>query len=87
LQSGKDGQNVRLAYKLTQYRIEKKEGETPKSEDKGDAEEVAAENAVAKVREDIADDDAKPVIADEGSRKRGECFGCRRSKCSKRRRG
>lgn len=65
---GKDGQNVRLAYKLTQYRIEI-EGEGAPKEPK---DEVAAENAVAKAKEEIAeelaDDDAKPVVADEGSR-------------------
>jgi transcription termination/antitermination protein NusA len=67
---GKDGQNVRLAYKLTQYRIEI-EGEgapTKKAEDK---EEAAAENAVAKAKEEIAeevaDDDAKEVVEDKGS--------------------
>lgn len=69
---GKDGQNVRLAYKLTQYRIEIEGEGAPKSEEKEDAEEVAAENAVAKAREeiaeDVADDDAKPVVADEGSK-------------------
>jgi N utilization substance protein A len=75
---GKDGQNVRLAYKLTQYRIEiEGEGapvvkEETKAEIEEAKEETAAENAVAKAKEeiaeDVADDDAKPVIADEGSK-------------------
>ncbi len=85
---GKDGQNVRLAYKLTQYRIEiegegapavveeihEKTGKVAKDaqEPKAEEEILAAENAVAKAEEeiaqDVADDDAKPVIADEGSR-------------------
>ena len=73
---GKDGQNVRLAYKLTQYRIEIEgegapavvaEKEAAKPEAKAEAEEAAAENAVAKVKaeiaEDVADDDAKQVVA------------------------
>ncbi len=69
---GKDGQNVRLAYKLTQYRIEiegegapvVKEEPAETKEEKVEAaakeesvkEEVAAENAVAKAREEIAQD-------------------------------
>ena len=74
---GKDGQNVRLAYKLTQYRIEiEGEGapvvkEESKAEVEEAAEETAAENAVAKAKEeiaeDVADDDSKPVIADAAS--------------------
>jgi transcription termination/antitermination protein NusA len=72
---GKDGQNVRLAYKLTQYRIEI-EGEgapaAPKETKAEAAEETAVENAVAKAKEeiaeDVADDDAKPVVADAGSK-------------------
>ena len=67
---GKDGQNVRLAYKLTQYRIEI-EGEgapaVSKEAKKEEAEVAAAENEVAKaeeeIAEDVADDDAKPVVA------------------------
>jgi N utilization substance protein A len=67
---GKDGQNVRLAYKLTQNRIEI-EGEGKPAASQAEKEEEEAENAVAKaeaeVAEDVAADDAKPVIADAGS--------------------
>src|SRR6202043_2688243 len=70
---GKDGQNVRLAYKLAQYRIEiegeggpTKPNETA-SEKKEDEEVAAVENAEAKAKEEIAeevaDDDAKPVVS------------------------
>lgn len=66
---GKDGQNVRLAYKLTQYRIEI-EGEGIASDamvnDKKDA-----TSDVAKAEEEVAGDAAvdadKPVVADERS--------------------
>lgn len=68
---GKDGQNVRLAYKLTQYRIEI-EGEGKPAVSEAEKEDEAAENEVAKAEEEIAEDvavdDAKPVVADEGSR-------------------
>lgn len=89
---GKDGQNVRLAFKLTQYRIEiqgeggisdkvkndSKEGsdseivesKTKKIDAKAESEDLAAENAVAKAEEEIAEDvaidDAKPVVPGEG---------------------
>ena len=66
---GKDGQNVRLAYKLTQYRIEiEGEGEPTKpAEKKENAEVAVVENEEAKAKEEIAEevaaDDAKPVVA------------------------
>lgn len=67
---GKDGQNVRLAYKLTQYRIEI-EGEGAPAAAAEEKEEEAAENVVAQAKEeiaeDVADDDAKPVVSDAGS--------------------
>jgi len=66
---GKDGQNVRLAYKLTQYRIEIEGEGTPKMS-QAEVEDEAAENVVAEAREEIAEDvadDTKPVVADEGS--------------------
>jgi len=66
---GKDGQNVRLAYKLTQYRIEVEgEGgpakpEESASEKKEDEEVAEVMNAEAKaeeeIAEEVADDDAK----------------------------
>lgn len=86
---GKDGQNVRLAFKLTQYRIEiQGEGsvsDTVKSEtneatkidtsvtkdakSEAKAKDLDAENAVAKAEEEIAEDvaidDAKPVVSSE----------------------
>jgi N utilization substance protein A len=69
---GKDGQNVRLAYKLTQYRIEIEGEGGPKEVKAEEKEEAAVENVVAKaeeeVAEDVADDDAKPVVSDEASR-------------------
>jgi transcription termination/antitermination protein NusA len=68
---GKDGQNVRLAYKLTQYRIEI-EGEGAPAASKEEKEDDEALNAVAKAEEDIEEDAAKdadePVVADAGSR-------------------
>lgn len=72
---GKDGQNVRLAYKLTQYRIEIAGEGMPATvgESKTDAvqEDAAAENAVAKaeeeIAEDVAEDDAKSVVTDAGN--------------------
>ncbi len=70
---GKDGQNVRLAYKLTQYRIEiEGEGGPAKpdetaAEKKEDEEVAEVENAEAKaeeeIAEEVADDDAKPVVS------------------------
>ncbi len=72
---GKDGQNVRLAYKLTQYRIEIEGEGSPAdpthSANSGQKEEVAAENVVAKAKEeiaeDVADDTTEHVVATEES--------------------